>query len=1098
MPKETDSKKPLIIVGLGSSAGGLEALRLFLSNVPAEQGNIAYVVVQHLSPNHKSMMLELLSRETPFDVLEVKSGLLPKANTIYITPPDRDVLLINGLLQLEKASENWIGPKPSIDKFFISLAQEQGDHAVGVILSGTGSDGSQGVRAIRAAGGITIAQKPEEAKFDGMPMSAIQTKGVDYILSAEDMAKEIIHLLRYPKSLRVEKEEENEMFTIFDVLHERIGVDFSQYKKSTITRRIERRMAAVKSVSLEDYTNYLKENIDEIELLYRDMLIGVTAFFRDKEAFEGLSEHVREYIKNEHVIDNFRVWITACATGEEAYSLAIILDEIIGSHSNIHIKIFATDIDEEAIKKAREGIYPEVSISNLSEERLKRYFTQRGNEFEVKPFLKERVIFSRHNILVDPPFVNLDLISCRNLLIYFENDLQKRIFTTFAYALKTHAMLFLGKSETVSASSDYFSTHDSKNKIFKARTTTESRKLLYPQMINRTKYLKPTQVAPKRQLGTIEDAIRHTLFEFYEDKCAVIDNDFNIHYIKGDLNNLLKLPTGMVQNNILKMLPDGLSLEIRSLVYKANKDESKIVFPVIAERIEGDSLIRLKLSPLEGYHGNYLMFLLSFEMLELKKNEVVLSPDELSNDRIIYLEQELIATREHLQTVVEELETSNEELQASNEELQASNEELQASNEELETTNEELQSTNEELQTAYSEIRALYEKQNIQKNHLAEKADELNILRDELDVQFQFIKKILDTEKNIVIVTNGKELSSANRSFFQLFDEYPTLIDFKKDHACICDYFEKIDEDDFVYENKGGVNWLQHLLHNNRNDMKVKINRDDGMKTFHIMASMLDGDEKMYVVTLTDISAMDDHRQQLRQALSDEIQYKVSSSRVIHQFSTVFGIDIFVRQLIDQLKRPLNSINHLYHQMVENIPNHTDQHNFIQQFQQDKENILLDIQFLKEFFSAQKDEVVNVFSATEKIALLLTQSKTFPLEIEVIGDQHATYADKSGQFHQLTLLWMVFFFRAIQTAQIQNMKMKVEVRKEENHVTLKITNTGSDPLCKEIINYESITSYGSLKAQFADDTYSVFKGFLEEIYRGSFHINADYCEIIIR
>lgn len=1098
MSKESTPKKPLIIVGLGSSAGGLEALRLFLSNVPAEKGEIAYVVVQHLSPNHKSMMLELLSRETPFDVLEVKSGLLPKANTIYITPPDRDVFISNGLFHLEKPPENRIGPKPSIDKFFISLAQEQGEHAVGVILSGTGSDGSQGIRAIRAEGGITIAQKPEEAKFDGMPMSAIQTKGVDYILSAEDMAKEIIHLLRFPKSLRVEKEEENELFTIFDVLQERIGVDFSQYKKSTITRRIERRMAAIKSSTLEEYTRYLQENPEEIELLYRDMLIGVTAFFRDHEAFEALSTHIQEYIRTQPITDTFRVWITACATGEEAYTIAILLDEIIGTHSPVHIKIFATDIDEEAIKKAREGIYPEVLVGNLSEARLKRYFTQRGNEFEVKPFLKERVIFSRHNIMVDPPFVNLDLISCRNLLIYFENDLQKRIFTTFAYALKSHATMFLGKSETVSASSDYFATIDTKSKIFQARTTAESRKMLYPQMINRPKYLKPTQITPKRQLGTIEDAIRQTLFDFYEDKCVVIDNDFNIHYIKGNLNDLLKFPSGMVQNNILKMLPDGISLEIRSLVYKANKEETNLLFPVIAERTEGESIIRLKLSPLEGYRGNYLMFLLSFELQEARKNEIVLDAVEATNTRIIYLEQELIATREHLQTVVEELETSNEELQASNEELQASNEELQASNEELETTNEELQSTNEELQTAYSEIRALYEKQNIQKNHLADKADELNALRDELEVQYQFIKQILDTESNIVIVTDGKELNSANQSFLHLFSEYESLEHFKKEHACICDFFEKIDEDGFIYDKKSGANWLQLILHSARTDLKVKIKRNNELRTFHIIANALDSDEALYVVTLTDITAIDEAKEKLRQALTDEIQYKVSSSRVIHQFSSVLGVDVFVRQLMDQMKRPLNSINHLYHQIVENIPDSSEHHLYIQQFQIEKENVLNDIQFLKEFFIPQKEELINTFGVTEKIGLLLTQSKTFPIEIEVIGDQDATYLDKTGQFYQLSLLWMMFFVRVAQSAQLKNIKLQVEVKKEEGSIILNIAHPGSELLCQEIMKCESAVVNPSGQTYLLDDTFHVFKGFLEEIYRGTFQINADDCKLIIR
>jgi two-component system CheB/CheR fusion protein len=1094
---QTENKKMPIIVGLGSSAGGLEALRLFLSNVPAERGDIAYVVVQHLSPNHKSMMLELLSRETPFDVLDVKSGLLPKANTIYITPPDRDVTLVNGLFHLDKPSENRIGPKPSIDKFFISLAQEQGERAVGVVLSGTGSDGSQGLRAIRAEGGITIAQKPEEAKFDGMPMAAIQTKGVDYVLSAEEMGQEIIHLLRNPRSLRVEKAEESEMQSILTSLQERIGVDFSQYKKSTITRRIERRMAAIKSATLKEYSAYLKENSDEVDLLYRDMLIGVTDFFRDKEAFEALGERLQDYIQAQPIGDSFRVWVTACSTGEEAYSIAILLDEIMGARTATHIKIFATDIDEVSIKKAREGVYPEIVISNMSKERLKRYFTQRGNEVEVKPFLKERVIFSRHNIMSDPPFVNLDLLSCRNLLIYFENDLQKRIFTTFAYALKTNALMFLGKSETVSASSDYFATIDAKNKVFQARTTNESRKLLYPQMISRGKYVRPTQIAAKRQMGTIEDAIRQTLFDFYDDKCAVIDNDFNVHYIKGNLNGLLSLPSGLVHNNILKMLPDGLSLEVRSLVYKANKDDTEHVFPLIAERVEANQRIKIKLSPLENYHGNYLMFLLSFELDSIKTQAQIISAEHVNDDRMQHLEQELMTTREHLQTVVEELETSNEELQASNEELQASNEELQASNEELETTNEELQSTNEELQTAYAEIRALYEKQNIQKNHLADRAEELSILRNELDVQYHFVKQVLDAEKNIVLVTDGKSLISANQAFLNFFNDYKNLEDFKKEHTCICEFFEKIDEDSFIYDKKDGASWLQLIVNSDRTDLKVRINRPYGMQTFHIMANILNGDEKVYVVTLSNISAIDATKQKLRQALSEEIQHKVSSSRILNQFSSIFGMDVFVRELMGQIKHSLNGINRLYHQMIETLPDSSDNHNYLQLFHQNKEAVLADLQLLKDMFSSHNEETINPFSTIEKVALLLGQSKSFPVEIEVIGNQEIVYFDKHGQFLQFSLLWMMLFVRIAQQSGLKSLNLKVEVQKVFGKLVIKIVFSSLQKMGFELMQLDSLLSDRFHEYAPLEDAYYVCKALIEETYSGSFKLSADDCEIIL-
>ncbi len=1088
--KSIESKHPLVIVGLGASAGGLEALQLFLSNLPPDHDNIAYVVVQHLSPTHKSMMRDLLARETTFDVLEIQSGLLPKANTVYITPPDRDVILVNGLFHLEKPLDRWIGPKPSVDKFFISLAQEKNEHAVGVILSGTGTDGSQGVRAIRAEGGIAIAQKPEQAKYDGMPASAIQTKSVDYILPAEEIAKEIIHLLRYPNSLRVEKAEDDEFNIIFEILRHRFNIDFSQYKKSTITRRIERRMAAIKATTLTNYITYLKENLEEVELLYKDMLIGVTAFFRDTEAFALLKQQLEIYVKEHGDNDQFRVWISACSTGEEAYSIAILLDEIIGSHGTKHIKIFATDIDEEAVQKAREGVFPEVTVSNISPERLKRYFNQRGNEFEVKPQLKERVIFSRHDITIDPPFVNLDLITCRNMLIYFETELQKKIFTTFAYSLKQHALLFLGKSESVGIHTDLFATLDPKAKIFQTRTTAESKKLLYPQMLNAGKYIKPsTAVKQKRRGSTLEQAIKDTLFEYYESKCVVIDNDFNVHYIKGNMNDMLKFPSGELHNNILKMLPEKVSLEVRSLVYKANKSDTIIEFPAITERVLDNEMITIKLTPLEGYVGHYLYFLLCFESSEVQDETPKLRPVESDNAYIMRLEQELLATREHLQTVVEELETSNEE-------LQSSNEELQASNEELETTNEELQSTNEELQTAYAEIRALYEKQNLQKNFLEDKTNELGILKEELDMQYNFIKGVLDTETNIVIVTNGRELHSANGAFFKFFSDYKSLNEFKKDHNCICDFFEKNNEEGYIYDKKEGSNWLELIMVSGRSDLKVDIIKKGVTHTFHIMASMLDGDEKSFVVTLTDISQIIASKVKLQNALSNEIQSKVSSSRIIHQFNAIFGNDLFARQIVEEIRRPLNKIYQNYKSILE-IAN-VDGNNSIRlmtQFSHDKDEILETLTFLKRYFGMQKDENINLFGAFERIALLVGNVRSSEVKIEVLGDQHVEVFDKNGQISQLIMLLMMLFIRMMNASLIKNVTLKIEIKNDDGMAVVRLSTNAQDSLCQQILKLESSHDIHSKEVQNISDTFYIFNALLSEVYHARMDIGVEGCEL---
>lgn len=1091
------NKKNLVIVGLGASAGGLEALTLFLSNLPPQHDNIAYVVVQHLSPTHKSMMRDLLARETNFKVLEIKSGLLPQANTVYITPPDRDVTIKNGLLHLEKPLDRWIGPKPSVDKFFISLAAEKMEKAVGVILSGTGSDGSQGVRAIRAEGGIAIAQDPQQAKYDGMPASAIQTKSVDYILKAEEIAKEIIHLLRYPTSLRVEKAEEDEFNAIFEILKNDINIDFSQYKRTTITRRIERRMAAIKATTLTDYITYLKENRNEVELLYKDMLIGVTSFFRDTDAFETLKSILLEYLEENKEQEQLRVWVSACSTGEEAYSIAILLDEILGVHSDKHLKIFATDIDEEAIQKARNGVFPEVTVSNISPERLKRYFTQRGNEFEVKPQLKERVIFSRHDITMDPPFVNLDLITCRNMLIYFDLELQKKIFATFAYSLKQHGLLFLGKSETVGPHTDLFATIEAKAKVFQTRTTTDSRKNLYPQMLNPTKYIKPTTAVKKTSReGTLEESIKNTLFEFYEDKCAVIDNDFNIHYIKGNMNDMLKFPTGAINNNILKMIPEKLSLEVRSLVYKANKNEMNHDFPHTTEKIIDNELITIKLTPLEGYAGKYLYFLLCFDSKEIQEKPVVQKPHESENSYILQLEQELLTTREHLQTVVEELETSNEELQSSNEELQASNEELQASNEELETTNEELQSTNEELQTAYSEIRALYEKQNLQKNYLQDKTTELAKLKNELDIQYKYTQDVLDAEKSIVFVTNGDELISVNQQFFNFFKEYTSLEEFKKEHKCICDFFEKDIRDDFIYDKKEGRTWLESILTTTRSDMKVRIQREDEVFTFHIMANDLSTKEKKYVVTLTDISEIVLKKEHLAAALSDEIKNNTNSSRIIHKFNSLQGNDIFTKHIVDEIKKPLNIIYQNYSSVIESSGfDEKTSIRYLSQFKEQKENILLNLSTLNNYFGVTHSDS-NVYSMFERISHFF-EDEYSDFKIEVYGQQNVTYLNREFHLQQLFMLIAMIFLRVSKESNLKKTILKIMIKEQDGVLDIEITNTGTESIFQELIKYESNKEIYAGSAKIINDTYYILSVILDEVFHATFKIGLENCEISI-
>ncbi len=1097
-------KHELTLIGIGSSAGGLEALRLLLSGINIKDDYIAYVVIQHLSPSHKSTLRELLSLETQYEVLDIIDGVLPKPKTVYIVPPNHNVILRNGLLHLEKIPTEWIGPKPSIDKFFLSLAQEKGKNAVGIILSGTGFDGSQGIRAIKSEGGVTIVQDPNEAKFDGMPIAAIKTKAIDYILPAKQMHDEIVYILNYSNSLHLEEEENSSAIRlIFNTLKNRIGVDFSQYKKGTITRRIERRMAAIKSLSIEDYAKYIEENSEEAELLYQDMLIGVTSFFRDKDAFDAFGVQIKKYLETVKE-DTLRIWVTACATGEEAYSLAILLDEILGSKTRIHIKIFATDIDENAIKKAREGKYSEVSIASLSKERKKLYFTQRGDKYEIKPFLKERVIFSKHNIITDPPFMHLDIILCRNLLIYFENDLQQIIFNIFAYTLKNNGLLFLGKSETIGTFTDYFATIDLKNKIFQARSTTELRKTLYPKMffIN-TRYIAPSKSKELKHTGNIEDTIKQTLFEYYEEKSIVIDNDFNLHYIKGNLNGLLKIPSGVVNNNILKMLPDVLSIEIRSAIYKINKENTKTIFPLTIKTIYNDKFYKIRISPLEGYTGNYLLFLISFEIEHVSNNIRTSSDNSSSNNaKIHFLEQELTATREHLQTVIEELEASNEELQASNEELQASNEELQASNEGLETTNEELQSTNEELQSAYTEIRTLYEKQNYQKQQLLKKTEELTHLQYELKAQYEYLKHILDTEENIVITTDGRLLSSVNAKFLQFFSEYNSLEEFNKKHNCICDFFEKVEDEGYVYDGKDGQNWIDQILLSSRNDMKVCIKRGEKQFTFHVMASSLslNQTDKQYTVTFTDITDIIAQNNNLYLTQQREQANKFCKTQILFDIQEALGINEFIHNILQNQKNSLNKVYRLYLQSFE-VSNQTKEQHYLQQFQIEKEKFLHNMALLQNFFIGSDEVSLEINEIIHELADIFNQDKKFcEVKFIVSGDTQLEYKDYPKKIYLFLYGLMLFNIRLIKRLKTtQSHKIEINIKKEKKETIISFSSPGSNDLYKEVIFLDAQEdTFLVKKDQMILNMLSLLKSITEEFYKGQLKINNNNFQVILK
>ena len=698
----------LYVVGIGASAGGLEALKPFVANLP-EAADMTYVIVQHLSPAYRSMMVQLLARETKLPVEEIKDGTVLVPNTIYITPPNRDVRVKNLTLWLREPSTP-LGPKPSVDVFFTSLAEDRGQHAIGVILSGTGSDGAHGMRAIKANGGLTVAQEPETAKYDGMPKASIDAGCVDQILPPESIGPELASILRFPRPVFHQKSEEaktqDTINEIFLLVRKRTDVDFTQYKMNTVRRRLERRMAANRIDTLDAYLEFVQRQPAELDALCKDILISVTSFFRDAKAFEEIKVILSELLETKRPGDSIRIWAPACATGEEAYSFAMMLTDLLGdSARGYKIQVFATDIDLDAMRHARKGTYSATTVEGLDKAYVAKYFDAMGHFYQIKKPIREMVVFARQDLVKDPPFVKVDIISCRNVLIYFNNDLQDRIFQVFYYALNPEGHLFLGKSESVGRYSDLFKTIKTTSKIFQKR-------LGGPRSAGpvfgafRLKPAEPTEAVAQAGAGSIETVVRDGFIETYMPPSVAINENLDTLLYHGDVNEFVRFPQGRPNQNLAKLIADDFRVDLRALVHRARETSAITMGSKRQLRTrDGDILARLVVRPLPPHAGREELFLVSCEKVEPivdgGKAEASAPGNEI---RLIELEQELTATREHLQTVVEELETSNEELQALNEEMQAANEELQSSNEELETSNEELQSTNEELTTVNEEL----------------------------------------------------------------------------------------------------------------------------------------------------------------------------------------------------------------------------------------------------------------------------------------------------------------------------------------------------------------------------------------------------------
>lgn len=708
----SSSDNSFYVVGIGASAGGLDALERFFKNMP-EQSGMAFIVVSHLDPNHVSIMPELIQKTTKMKIHPAEDGMKLLPNKVYVAPSNRDLAILHGTIQLIEPPEVH-GFRLPIDFFFKSLAEDMGEKAICIILSGMASDGTAGLRAVKSELGMVMAQDPESAKFDGMPSSAIKTGLVDYILPPEEMPAQLINFTKQKvkgvllDTALTDGKIPDAFQKIFILLRARTGHDFSLYKQNTLYRRVERRMNIAQLDSLPNYIRLLQENPDEVESLFKELLIGVTNFFRDPESFEKLKELLTHLVKIKPENSRIRIWVPGCSTGEEAYSIAIVLRECMNeAKKNFNVQIFATDIDSNAIDIARIGTYVGIK-QDVSKERLKKFFNSTGNQFHIRKEIREMLVFAPQSVIKDPPFTKLDLISCRNLLIYFNAELQKKIIPLFHYSLLTNGILFLGSSETISGFVDLFSILDKKWKFYRSRESIYSAQQFIEFPVSRAIGKTYETEMKKNEIKNIPQLAEKVILQSYKPNCVIVSETGDILYIHGKTGKYLELSDGEAKMNIFEMAREGLQQELSALIRKVKSGRKTLSAEGIRVKLNGKyQLINLTVKPITEPESMSGSILIIFEDVAAPKKSVPLKKahyDKKSEKIIKSLEHELKAAKENLRTTVEELETSNEELKSTNEEMQSTNEEMQSSNEELETSKEELQSLNEELITVNTEL----------------------------------------------------------------------------------------------------------------------------------------------------------------------------------------------------------------------------------------------------------------------------------------------------------------------------------------------------------------------------------------------------------
>ncbi|MES2681550.1 MAG: chemotaxis protein CheB [Bacteroidota bacterium] len=905
MKKKTSppaSEQDFPIVGIGASAGGLDAFKKFLKAIPENSG-MAYVLVQHLDPRHESVLPDILSRVTRIPVHEITDEIHLAPDNIYVIPSNKTLTTFDGVLKLTPRETK---TNLAIDVFFSSLAEVHQSLAIGIVLSGTGSDGTLGLKAIKEYGGITISQEPESAAYEGMPQSAFNAEVVDFVLAPEKIPEKLLQICQNYKHSAVaendDKDEELVFKQILFLLRQRSGVDFSYYKQTTVKRRIARRVLMSKTESLGEYFKFLKTDKSEQDSLFQDMLIPVTSFFRDPKIFEELSTNIFPAIlKNKTPGEPIRIWSAGCSTGEEAFSLAICLSEFLGHRTaERQIQIFASDISEKAIAKARSASFIKKDTETLQTSHIEKYFTKNNGKYQASKALRDMCVFAVQNFLKDPPFAKMDLICCRNALIYMEPLLQKKALTNFHYALNQNGFLLLGKSETTASSTGLFTTFSKNGKIYTPNPVKER-----INSVDREDYKTGAEVKNIKAKGSevllsdFRKAAETVLLNKYTPANVIMNEQMDIVHIQGAVSDFIEPPQGKASFNIIKMARDGLGFELRNAIHKVKMGNVPVIKEGIMIKTGGKTLkVSIEIAPLTNTVERY--YLIIFRKTESRDTSTVKRQKQSDTDirmHIEQLEQELSQNREDMRSITEEQEAANEELQSSNEELLSGSEELQSLNEELESSKEELQSTNEELMVLNQEF--------------IENQEQLNISQ-------LFSEAIIATLREPLVVLDGSlRIKTANASFYKKFN----IREYDVKGSLIYEVRENI------FDNSLLRSLLEKILpqRTEMHDYEVAFElSSSGERTMLLNASKIVSEknaEQLILLSFEDISERK-LAEKTRKEFSEELERKVKErTRQLEQSN--MQLDQFTHTTSHEFQEPLRKIV-IFSDMLQKNENHNN------------------------------------------------------------------------------------------------------------------------------------------------------------------------------